>query len=137
VVEGMREKSPVAGMGKILLMDDEESVRGVAGEMLKAVGYECELAKDGAEAVELYRRAQDDGRPFDAAIMDLTVPGGMGGREAVKKLIELDHRVKVIVASGYSNDPVMADFKAYGFSGVITKPYDIATLSRTLRTVLA
>ena len=137
LVEGMREKAPVAGRGKILLMDDEESVRGVVGEMLKAVGYECELAKDGAEAVELYRRARDGGRPFDAAIMDLTVPGGMGGREAVKKLIELDNRVKVIVASGYSNDPVMADFKAYGFSGVITKPYDLATLSRTLRTVLS
>ena len=133
----MPEKTPVAGVGKILVMDDEESVRGVVGEMLKAVGYEYELAKDGAEAVELYKRALDKGRPFDAAIMDLTIPGGLGGKEAVKKLIEIDPKVKAIVASGYFSDPVMADFKAYGFTGVITKPYDLQTLSRTLRTVLS
>jgi CheY-like chemotaxis protein len=136
-VEETREKAPVAGMGKILVMDDEESVRGVVGEMLKAVGYEYELAKNGAEAVELYHRALSKGRPFDAAIMDLTIPGGMGGKEAVKKLIELDPKVKAIVASGYSSDPVMADFKAYGFTGVITKPYDLQTLSRALRTILS
>jgi two-component system cell cycle sensor histidine kinase/response regulator CckA len=133
----MPEKTPVAGMGKILVMDDEESVREVLGEMLKAVGYEYELAKNGSEAVELYKRALDKGRPFDAAIMDLTVPGGLGGKEAVKKLIEIDPKVKAIVASGYSSDPVMADFKAYGFTGFITKPYDLPTLSRTLRAVLS
>ena len=133
----MREKSPVAGVGRILVMEDEDSVRGVVGAMLTAVGYEYELAKDGEEAVELYKRALDKGRPFNAAIMDLTIPGGMGGREAVKKLIELDPGVKAIVASGYSSDPVMTDCKAYGFTGVITKPYDLQTLSRTLRTVLS
>ncbi len=130
------EQAPVAGMGTILVMDDEETVRTVVGEMLKAVGYECELAKDGMEAVELYRRALSSGRPFDAAIMDLTVPGGMGGKEAVKKLIEIDPKVRAIVASGYSSDPVMADYQAHGFVGVIAKPYDLQTLSRTLRTVL-
>ena len=133
----MPEKTPVAGMGRILVMDDEESVREVVGEMLKAVGYEYELAKNGSEAVELYKRALDQGRPFDAAIMDLTIPGGLGGKEAVKKLIEIDPEVKAIVASGYFSDPVMADFRAYGFTGVITKPYDLQTLSKTLRAILA
>jgi two-component system cell cycle sensor histidine kinase/response regulator CckA len=134
--EKMPEKKLVAGMGKILVMDDEESVRDVVGEMLKAAGYEYELAKNGSEAIELYKRALEGGRPFDAAIMDLTIPGGLGGKEAVKKLIEIDPKVKAIVASGYFSDPVMADFKAHGFIGVITKPYDLQTLSRTLRTVL-
>jgi PAS domain S-box-containing protein len=133
----MPEQKPVAGMGKVLVMDDEESVREVVGEMLKAVGYECELAKNGSEAVELYKRALEGGRPFDAAIMDLTVPGGLGGKEAVKKLIEIDPKVRAIVASGYSGDPVMADCRAYGFSGIITKPYDLQTLSRTLRAILS
>ena len=137
LIEKMPEKTPVAGKGKILVMDDEQSVREVVGEMLKAVGYEYELAKNGSEAVELYKRALDKGRPFDAAIMDLTIPGGLGGKEAMKKLIEIDPKVKAIVASGYFSDPVMADFKAYGFTGVITKPYDLQTLSRTLRTVLS
>lgn len=133
----MSEKTLVTGMGKVLVMDDEESVREVVGEMLKAVGYEYELAKNGSEAIELYKRALDKGRPFDAAIMDLTIPGGLGGKEAVKKLIEIDPKVKAIVASGYFSDPVMADCGAYGFAGVITKPYDLQTLSRTLRTLLS
>jgi PAS domain S-box-containing protein len=135
--EKMPEGAPVAGMGNILVMDDEESVRSVVGAMLTAVGYEYELAKDGEEAVELYKRARDKGRPFDAAIIDLTIPGGMGGKEAMQKLIKLDPKVKAIVASGYSSDPVMADCRAYGFTGVITKPYDLQTLSRTLRSVLS
>ena len=135
--EKMPERALIAGMGRILVMDDEESVRGVVGAMLTAVGYEYELAKDGAEAVELYKRALDKGRPFNAAIIDLTIPGGMGGKEAMQKLIKLDPKVKAIVASGYSSDPVMADCRAYGFTGVITKPYDLQTLSRTLRAVLS
>ncbi len=131
------ERALVAGMGRILVMDDEEPVRRVVGEMLTAVGYEYELAKDGAEAVELYKRALDQGRPFKVAIIDLTIPGGMGGKEAMQRLIKLDSKIKAIVASGYSSDPVMADCRAYGFSGVITKPYDLQTLSRTLRSVLS
>jgi PAS domain S-box-containing protein len=136
-VEVSRQEALVAGMGRILVMDDELAVRAVVGEMLKAVGYECELAKDGGEAVELYKGALDNGRPFDAVIMDLTVPGGMGGKEAVKKLIEIDPKVKAVVASGYSGDPVMGDFKAYGFTGVIAKPYDLQTLSKALRAILS
>ncbi len=124
------------GKGKVLVMDDEKAFRMVVGEILQAIGYEYELAKDGAEAIDLYQAAMLSGRPFDAAIMDLTVPGGMGGKEAVKRLIEIDPKVKAIVASGYSNDPVMADFKAHGFVGVIEKPFDLRSLNRVLQAVL-
>ncbi|NIA08594.1 MAG: PAS domain S-box protein [Nitrospiraceae bacterium] len=116
------EISP-AEKGKILLMDDEEIVRSVAGEMFRSIGYEFESAEDGMEAIEMYKKAKELGNPFDIVIMDLTIPGGMGGKEAIKRLLEIDPQVKAIVSSGYSNDPIMSDFKSYGFAGVIAKPY--------------
>jgi len=131
------KERPLAGKGKILLMDDEENVRRVAGEMLKSIGYEVSFARDGAEAIELYKKAGKSGKPFDAVVMDLTVPGGMGGKEAIKKLLEIDSEVKAIVSSGYSNDPIMADFKKHGFSGVVAKPYTIEELSKILHRVRA
>jgi len=125
------------GTGKILLMDDEEMVLEVAGEMLRYIGYEVEFAEDGSEALELYRKAKEaGGHPFAAVIMDLTIPGGVGGKEAIKKFIELDPNVKAIVSSGYSTDLIMANFKKYGFSGVITKPFKIKDLSETLQRVI-
>ena len=127
------KKMPAMGRGKILVMDDEEIVREVMGEMLKAIGYESELARDGTEAIELYKKAGDAGKEFDAVIFDLTVPGGMGGREAAEKLIEINPEVRIIVSSGYSGDPVMAEFKKYGFSGVLVKPYKIKELSKVLQ----
>ncbi|MEW6326370.1 MAG: ATP-binding protein [Thermodesulfobacteriota bacterium] len=123
------------GEGKVLLMDDEEVVRDVAGEMLKHMGYTVKFAKDGVEAIDLYMKAKSSGRPFDVVIMDLTIPGGMGGKEAIKRLREIDPSVKAVVSSGYSNDPVMADFKSYGFSGIVAKPYKIEELGRVLDTV--
>jgi CheY-like chemotaxis protein len=113
-------------------MDDEEMVRNSVGEILKIIGYEVEYARDGSEAIELYRNAKESAHPFDAVILDLTVPGGIGGVEAVRKLREIDPRVKAIVSSGYSNDPVMANFKDYGFDAVITKPIKVADLSNVL-----
>lgn len=130
------EQSATRGHGKVLVMDDEKLVRDVSGEMLKALGYEVELASDGKEAIELYQRASEAGRPFDVVIMDLTIPGGTGGKEAIQKLLSIDPDVKAIVSSGYSNDPVMADFKEYGFRGVIIKPYRIEGFSRTLQEVM-
>jgi len=124
------------GNGKILIMDDEEIIREVAGEMLKHFGYEVEFAKDGAEALEKYANAMKSGTSFDAVIMDLTIPGGIGGKEAVKKLIEIDPDVKAIVSSGYSSDPVMTNFRQHGFAGIITKPYQVSELSEQVKNVL-
>lgn len=130
------EESIIAGRGKILVMDDEETVRNVIGEMLNVIGYEACFARDGSEAIDLYRKAQKKKEPFNAVLMDLTVIGGMGGKEAVQKLIETDPDVKAIVSSGYSNDPIMANFKKYGFCDVIAKPYEVQELSRTLNKVI-
>ena len=121
------------GEGRILLMDDEEAILETTGEVLKQLGYEVQTAKDGDEAISLYRQAK---KPFDLIIMDLTIPGGMGGKEAIKKLKEIDPGARAIVSSGYSNDPVMADFTKYGFCGVIAKPYKVKELSQVLRKAL-
>ncbi|RLB90540.1 MAG: hypothetical protein DRH50_12220 [Deltaproteobacteria bacterium] len=126
------EERPLVGKGRILVMDDEEIVRRVSGEMLKSFGYEVEFARDGTEAIEVYKNAKESGNAFDAVIMDLTIPGGMGGKEAIKKLLELDPDVKAIVSSGYSNDPVMADFRKYGFRAVVAKPYEIKELGEVI-----
>lgn len=120
------------GTGRVLVMDDEELVRNVAREMLEMIGYEVEFARDGLEALEKYRLAKGSGKVFDCVILDLTVPGGMGGRELIKELIKIDSGVKAIVSSGYSNDPIMGNYRDYGFSGVVPKPYKIKELSKVL-----
>ncbi|MEW6586593.1 MAG: ATP-binding protein, partial [Nitrospirota bacterium] len=125
-----------SGNGKILFMDDEEILRDFTGRMLKKIGYEVELASDGREAVELFAKAKDTGRPFDIVIMDLTVPGGMGGKEAMQKLREIYSGVKGIVSSGYSNDPIMANYGEYGFKAVVTKPYTLQEISNTIKAVM-
>ncbi len=124
------------GTGTILVMDDEAEVRETTGNVLKRLGYNVVFAADGSEAVEQYRLARDEGRVFDLVIMDLTVPGGLGGKEALKKLRQLDPGVKAIVSSGYSNDPIMADFGKHGFNGVVTKPYRIKELSEEVYRVI-
>lgn len=121
---------------KILLMDDEEVIRDVAGRMLERLGYEVEFACSGEEVIDKYKKAFQTGDGFDAVIMDLTVPGGMGGREAVGKLLKIDPNVKAVVSSGYFNDPIMANFKDHGFSGVVPKPYEVEELVEVLRKVI-
>ena len=136
---GFKEKKAgkiLRGSGKILLMDDEDIVLEVAGEMLKSIGYDVEFAKDGAKVIDTYKKAKDSGEPFDIVIMDLTIPGGMGGKEAIQKLLEIDPGIKAIVSSGYSTDPVMAEYKKYGFCDVVAKPYTIEKLSSSLHRVL-
>lgn len=127
---------PLIGKGKILIMDDEEVIRETACLALKSMGYEVEFAEDGSKARELYKKAKESGNPFDAVIMDLTIPGGMGGKEAIKKLLEIDPKAKAIVSSGYSNDPVMAEFKKHGFIGFLAKPYKPEELHEALAEVL-
>ncbi len=121
-----------AGKGKVLLMDDEEVILEVCGEILTHLGYSVEFSRDGTEMLEKYKRAMDSSSPFDVVVMDLTIPGGMGGEQAIKKLREMDPGVKAIVSSGYSNDPVMANYHDYGFVGVVPKPYNIAELSNAV-----
>ena len=126
----------IVGHGRVLVMDDEEPIRRLAGDILSRYGYEVEFASDGAEAVELYRRALEAGRRFDAVILDLTVPGGMSGKDAANELLKIDPEVKAIVSSGYSNDRIMANFRDYGFCEVVAKPYEIHELCRTVHRVL-
>ena len=133
----VRAEEVVRGRGRVLVMDDEEMVREVLGEMLRYLGYEVAFAQDGAEAVRMYRRSLEEGRPFDCVILDLTVPGGMGGREALRRLRRIDPKVRAIVSSGYSQDPVVAQHRRYGFQGVVVKPFDLRQLSQVLHEVMA
>jgi PAS domain S-box-containing protein len=132
----MKTWETINGSGKILFMDDEKSVRETVFKMLTHMGYDVESAKDGVEAINLYEKSRDNGTPFDVVIMDLTIRGGMGGSETIKKLIEIDPDVKAIVSSGYSTDKIMANHDRYGFCGVISKPYDIQKLSELLSKIL-
>ncbi len=113
---------------RILIMDDEDFVREIAGRLLKRIGHSTTLAADGAEAIKLYVEAQAAGQPFDVTIMDIVVPDGMGGQEAAQRILAIDPKAKLIVSSGYSNDPIMADFRRYGFSSVAPKPYKMEEL---------
>ena len=124
------------GQGKILVMDDEELIRNVSTAMLQQLGYEAHAANDGEEAITRYLQAKKDGQPFDLVIMDLTVPGGMGGKEAIGHLRQLDPLVKAVVSSGYANDPIMANFSEYGFCGVAPKPFSLQELSELLQMIL-
>lgn len=108
---------------KVLIMDDDEMVRFVAGETMKRYGFQVEFANDGTQAVQLYREYHDAGTPFAAVILDLNIPGGMGGQEAMKLLLEIDPAAKGYVSSGRTDDPVMVNYLSYGFSGTIEKPY--------------
>lgn len=121
---------------RILLMEDEVIVRNTAGQMLEYFGYEVEFAWDGVEAISLYKQAKESGHPFYVVIMDLSVPGGMGGMEAVQELLRVDPDVKAIATSGYIDDLVMSDFKRYGFTAAIAKPYQIQELAKTLECII-
>lgn len=125
------------GSGKILIMDDDEVVRQVGTEMLNLLGYEVVESRDGEEALEKYRQALQSDTPFDAVILDLTVPGRMGGKETIAGLREMNPEIKAIVSSGYSHDPIMAEFRNYGFSEVIPKPYSFEKLGSTVRSLLS
>ncbi|NCC25261.1 MAG: PAS domain S-box protein [Deltaproteobacteria bacterium] len=124
------------GRGRILIMDDEEAIVEVVLEALDMLGHEAQSAATGDEALEKYRQALDEGRPFDVVIMDLTIPGGMGGQEAVSHLLKMDPGARAIVSSGYSQSSIMAEYRDYGFCGVLGKPFSVQDLSAKLDEVL-
>lgn len=124
------------GGGRILLVDDEEDILNTTGTILRRLGYTVDTARDGATAVRAYCEARAAGTPYDVVILDLTVPGGMGGRQTLEELRAHDPRVVAIASSGYSNDPVMAQYRAHGFAGVLTKPYTLHELSAAVHAVL-
>lgn len=123
-------------VSRILLMDDEEIVQRVVVRTLQRLGYEVEVAGDGGGAVNMYSRALNEGAPFSAVILDLTVPGGMGGFEALQRLRSLDPEVRAIASSGYAIDSGSADAGYAGFSAILTKPYRPGDLACTLEQVL-
>ena len=122
--------------GQVLIMDDEEMVRNVAGQMIQICGFQAAYAADGAEAIAKLREARESGRPFDVVILDLTVKGGMGGEEAIGKIRAIDPGVKAVVSSGYSDNPVVSDYRAYGFDAYLNKPYTVAALRDSLAALL-
>jgi PAS domain S-box-containing protein len=122
--------------GRVLFMDDEEPILQMAERLMARMGLEFESAPDGAVAIERYKAAMRDGRPFDLVVMDLTIPGGMGGREAISLLRDLDPGVRAIVSSGYSSDLAMSDYRKHGFRGMVAKPYDVKDLASVIRAVL-
>lgn len=130
-----RSKPPAAARS-ILLMDDEESILRVTGRMLELLGFDVSCARHGMEAVEIFADALESGRPFDAVVMDLTVRGGLGGKSTIVAMRELMPGVIAIVSSGYSNDPIMANYREYGFSDILLKPYRIEDLRETLARAL-
>jgi PAS domain S-box-containing protein len=125
------------GKGRVLVMDDDATVRDLAAGLLSEMGYSVHLCEDGQEAVEMYRRHLSNGDRFDVVIMDLTIPGGMGGKEAMERLLQMDPGVKAVVSSGYSDDPVMANHKDYGFAGVLRKPYGAVAMSVVMRNIIS
>jgi CheY-like chemotaxis protein len=122
--------------GKVLLMDDEQIILDVTLEVLQFLGYEVQFARDGTEAVALYTREKSAGVPFDVVILDLSVPDGMGGKEALVRLREVDPAVKAIVSSGYTNDPCVIDYAGAGFSGKLAKPYKINDMKQVLEQLI-
>jgi two-component system cell cycle sensor histidine kinase/response regulator CckA len=121
---------------RVFVMDDEEMVRDVSAAMLSRFGYQVELTADGVEAIEVYKKAKESGEPFDLVILDLTNNVGMGGVEAIKILLQIDPEIRAIVATGYSFDPVVSNFRAYGFRGAITKPFSMDELGKAVQEAL-
>jgi PAS domain S-box-containing protein len=135
--EIQRKEEDLTGQGRILIMDDEEFVRDAVASLLEYLGYETETVGEGKSALKKYREALENGQRFDAVIMDLTVPGGMGGKDAVLELKKIDPDAKTIVSSGYHTDPILANHREYGFDGVVPKPYQLEELGLVVKKVLA
>ncbi len=133
---GERNSRPhTLGGGRVLILDDEALVSSLAARMLETLGYQTATAANGADAVTLFRAAHDAGRPFDVVIVDLTIPGGMGGIEATSRMRAIDPELRAIVSSGYSTDPIMANYREHGFASVLAKPYRLKDLKDAMARV--
>jgi CheY-like chemotaxis protein len=122
-----------ASKKRVLVMDDDERVRTVVKNILEHLEYEAAIAADGDEAVTRYRTAKEAGRPYDLVFLDLSVPKGVGGMEALRMLREFDPAVRAVVSSGYANDTIIKEFRSHGFVGAIAKPYNVQQLIEILR----
>jgi DNA-binding NtrC family response regulator len=132
----LQAEKPVPGRGKILVMDDEVMILELAGNMLRHLGYQVDFAEEGETALRKYKAAFAASAPYDAVILDLTIKGGMGGEDTIRRLKEIDPSVKAIVSSGYSDNPVVANYTDYGFCDVVAKPYEMVEFSRKLHRVV-
>ncbi len=135
--EQKKSAKVVQGSKKVILMDDEEMIRESVGELLESIGHTVLTAADGREAVNIYENEMNEGDPVDIVIVDLTVPGGMGGKETARAILDIDRDAKIIVSSGYSNDPIMARHQEHGFKAAMAKPFDPDELGETITTVLS
>jgi PAS domain S-box-containing protein len=124
------------GRGRVLVMDDEPMIREVTEQLLTARDYDVETAADGLEAIDLYMRAKEEGNPFDVVFLDLSVKGGLGGMPTLKRLLEINPKVRAIISSGYSDDPIINNFSKYGFIGAITKPFTLETLTGVMGKII-
>jgi len=117
-------------------MDDEEMIGEIISQMLQHFGFDSLRVMDGSEAIREYKKHKEDGVPFSAVILDLNIPGGMGGRDAIKELLAIDEEAQVFVSSGSPDDPVVANFREHGFAGVLAKPFDLQSMQRALTPLL-
>jgi CheY-like chemotaxis protein len=123
------------GTGRVLVLDDEAQIRNLATQLLQLLGYDAETVSSGGAAIERYTHAREQGRPFDLVMLDLTIPGGMGGGEVIRVLSQIDPDVKAVVVSGYANNTIMANYRDYGFKAVVTKPFTLPELRSALHDV--
>ena len=136
IEEKVEEEVPISGEGRVLIMDDDELIRELLCKMLKRLGYSPESVCNGNEAIDTYHSAIDSGKNFDIVILDLTIPGGMGGKETLTELLKIDPDVKAIMSSGYAGSSILSEYEEYGFKGLAEKPYTMAKLSQVVYNVL-
>jgi PAS domain S-box-containing protein len=134
--ESEKDDTTFKGEGRILLMDDDDIIQRMGREILTELGFQVDVTENGEETIRMYEDKLSQGTPYDILILDLTIPGGMGGEEVITFLIKDHPDIKAIVSSGYSNDPIMAEYQKYGFRGIITKPYKVETLIKAIKNVM-
>lgn len=130
------DQSLPGSQARVLVMDDEEHIRSITQKMLEKFGCTVTLTQDGEEVVEEYRKAFDQGLPYNMVLLDLTIPGGMGGKEASEKILAIDPMACMVVSSGYSSDPIMENYHAHGLKGIIPKPYRLNELKELIEKLI-